>query len=61
MVRVLNDYPQSVSITASSITEARAWAKKKGYNETTVESSRLGEKKRKSFFGTSSKVYIIAK
>lgn len=61
MVRILDNYPQTVSITASNIREARSWAQKKGYNTKTVESSRLGEKKRKVFFGTSSKVYIIAK
>ena len=61
MIRVLNDYPQTVSIATSSIRAARAWAKEKGYNNKTVESSRLGEKKRKTFFDTSSKVYIIAK
>ena len=61
MVKIIDDYPGTVSIAAASIANARAWAKKKGYIVNSVESSRLTEKKRKDFFGTTSKVYIIAK
>ena len=61
MVKVLQDYPQTVAITATGMREAKRWAKNKGYNEKTVESSGLGKAKRKAFFGTSSKVYVVAK
>jgi len=61
MVKVLNDYPQTVSISAANMTKARAWAKKMGYLPSTVESVGLSVKKRKAFFGTSSNVYVILK
>lgn len=61
MIKVLNNYPQSVSVSATSIREARAWAKKKGYDETSVEFIRLGKRNRMRLFGTARLIYVMSK
>jgi len=61
MAKIIQNYPQSVAISASNITEARNFAKSKGYNVSSVESSALPKDKRKAFFGTVSNVYMMLK
>ena len=61
MVKVLQNYPQTVTISATNKTTAKAWARKKGYVVDSIESVGLSAAKRKRFFGTTSLIYWILK